>query len=711
MPNVSFIYEGVETTYNCKSNEKIKDIFQIYASRENLDVNKLIFLYNGIDINREKNVEEIINQADKERDAMNILVFKIYEEVVSDNLVKSKDIICPKCQENTFIQIKNFKIHLLGCKNGHNLYNISLEDFENLQNVDLSKIICQSCKTRNKGIIYNNEFYRCFTCNLDLCPDCKTRHAQEHKIINYDKKNYVCNLHRKNYVNFCEDCKENICLSCESSHRNHKLSYFGNILPDDNMDQKLTELKININSLNLIIDEINSKLQNVKKSMGLYYSTFENLIKIYNEENTNYQLMKNINEFMNNNKFIIEKIKKIKTSILNERPSELMNLYYLMNKNKYLNITNDESTIIQDNEESDYKIIIDNGSSSIKFGIGGIEYQTIPEISTCIGYSNGNNGKDKYIIDKGLEQKRDNLTLEYPMNRGIINDWDIMEKLYDNIFYNQLKINTSEHNILLTELPFNSNKNRENLLEYMFEVYNAPCMSLVNQSWLALYAAAKFTGLVVDLSDSYNHFYPIFDEHTNKYIKWSKSGGKDLTEFLYKSLKESGQNIKYLEYAKIVKENCCYTAYDFDEEIKLDKTIEYQLPDSTIIKINDLRYRCPEMLFNGEENESIAKICVDVIQNCKSEEQIKELTQNIVLSGGNSMFKGLPERLTKEIKRLLPYDLVEEVKVIAFPERKNNSFTGGNYLSQVSTFNGWIQKSAYEEEGKTIVHKKCPNLL
>ena len=58
MPNVSFIYEGVETTYNCKSNEKIKDIFQIYASRENLDVNKLIFLYNGIDINREKNLKK-----------------------------------------------------------------------------------------------------------------------------------------------------------------------------------------------------------------------------------------------------------------------------------------------------------------------------------------------------------------------------------------------------------------------------------------------------------------------------------------------------------------------------------------------------------------------------------------------------------------------------------------------------------------------------
>ena len=712
MPNISFNCEGVETTFSCNNNEIMKDIFQNYATRENLDMKKLIFLYNGNEINQEKNLEEIMNGFDKQRDAMNILVVKVYEEVINDNIIKSEDIICPKCQENTFIELKDFKINLHGCKNGHNLYNISLEDFENLQNIDLSKIICNSCMTRNKGIIYNNEFYKCLTCNLDLCPDCKTGHHQQHKIINYDKKNYVCNLHKKNYVNFCEDCKENICLSCEASHKNHKLSYFGNILPDENMNKKLEELKININSLNLTIDEITSKLKKVKKSFGLYLSTFDNLIKIYNEENSNYQLIKNINEFINNNKYIIEQINKVKNSILFEKPSKLINIYYLMNKNKYQNIidinSNDNNTINENNIEGNFDIIIDNGSSSIKYGINTNGEEE--EISTCIGYLNQNNGNKEYFIEKNLEQKRDNFELYYPMDRGIIKDWDIMEKLYDNIFYDKLKVNSSKHNIMITELPFNSKKNRENLLEYLFEVYDAPGVSFMNQSHLALYGAGKFDGLVVDLGDSYNHFYPVFNCHSNKNVRWSKTGGKDITEFLYKSLIESGQNIKYKEYAKILKEKACYVAFDYEEEIQTAETINYQLPDSTVINIKDLRFKCPELLFN-QQDENIAQISYNIIMNCKTWEEKKILVNNIILSGGNSMFNGLPERFKIELKSLLPESLKEEVHIINSPERKNYSFTGGSILTCISTFNNWIKKSIYEEEGKSIVHKICPNII
>ena len=115
MPNISFNCEGVETTFSCNNNEIMKDIFQNYATRENLDMKKLIFLYNGNEINQEKNLEEIMNGFDKQRDAMNILVVKVYEEVINDNIIKSEDIICPKCQENTFIELKDFKINLHGC--------------------------------------------------------------------------------------------------------------------------------------------------------------------------------------------------------------------------------------------------------------------------------------------------------------------------------------------------------------------------------------------------------------------------------------------------------------------------------------------------------------------------------------------------------------------------------------------------------------------
>ena len=564
----------------------------------------------------------------------------------------------------------------------------------------------------------------------NLCPDCKLRHDQNHKIIDYDKKNYICNKHKKNFVKYCENCNEDICLSCESSHRNHKLIYFGDVLPDDKMIKELNELKDNIDSTNIILNEIISKIENVKKNFEIYYNTFDNLIKIYNNENSNYKLIKNINEFINNNKFLIQQINKIKYAYHSERSLHLMRIYNKMNKNKnekinlnsnirIIDVNNSNNIINKNIKENEFKIIIDNGSSSIKFGRSIYEYEyfcsykTVPKISTCIGYLKENNGKDcnlikEYYIGDELEEKRDNFALEYPMERGIIKDWDIMEKLYDNIFFNKLEVNTSEHNVLITELPYNSKKNRENLLEYMFEVYDVPGLYIINQSDLALYAAGKFTGLVVDLGDSYNHFYPIFDGYSTKYAKWSKSAGKDLTEFLYQSLKLSGQNIKYLEYAKIIKEKACYIPLDYKEEIESVKPIEYKLPDSTSINIKDLRIKCPELLFNSDNNDSIAKTCIDIIKGSKLEIQ-KDLMNCIVLSGGNSMFPGLSERLTKEIKFLAPEYLKEEVKFISSPERQYLSFIGGQIVSEISTLK-WIKKNDYEEEGNSIVHKICPNM-
>ena len=97
--------------------------------------------------------------------------------------------------------------------------------------------------------------------------------------------------------------------------------------------------------------------------------------------------------------------------------------------------------------------------------------------------------------------------------------------------------------------------------------------------------------------------------------------------------------------------------------------------------------------------------------NCKTSEEKKILVNNIILSGGNSMFNGLPERFKIELKSLLPESLKEEVHIINPPERKNYSFTGGSILACISTFNNWIKKSIYEEEGKSIVHKICPNII
>ena len=72
------------------------------------------------------------------------------------------------------------------------------------------------------------------------------------------------------------------------------------------------------------------------------------------------------------------------------------------------------------------------------------------------------------------------------------------------------------------------------------------------------------------------------------------------------------------------------------------------------------------------------------------------------------MFNGLPERLSKEIKALVPYSMKEEIKVITPYERKYASWIGGSILSGLSTFEScWITKDEYEEQGASIFHRKC----
>ena len=86
----------------------------------------------------------------------------------------------------------------------------------------------------------------------------------------------------------------------------------------------------------------------------------------------------------------------------------------------------------------------------------------------------------------------------------------------------------------------------------------------------------------------------------------------------------------------------------------------------------------------------------------------KDLCNNIILGGGTSMFNGLAERLTKEVKAIVPDFLKEEVHVIASPERKFATWIGGSILSSISTFESkWITKTEYEESGPAIVHRKC----
>merc|ERR1712232_233013 len=135
----------------------------------------------------------------------------------------------------------------------------------------------------------------------------------------------------------------------------------------------------------------------------------------------------------------------------------------------------------------------------------------------------------------------------------------------------------------------------------------------------------------------------------------------------------------------------------------------YELPDGNVITVGSERFRCPEALFKpsliGLEAVGVHETTFNSIGKCDIDVR-KDLYGNIVLSGGTTMYEGLPERMQKEITALAPTSM--KIKVIAPPERKYSVWIGGSILSSLSTFQQmWISKTEYDESGPSIVHRKC----
>jgi actin-related protein len=109
--------------------------------------------------------------------------------------------------------------------------------------------------------------------------------------------------------------------------------------------------------------------------------------------------------------------------------------------------------------------------------------------------------------------------------------------------------------------------------------------------------------------------------------------------------------------------------------------------------------------FLGKEDGGIHEKTFASIMKCDIDVR-REMYANVILSGGTTMFPGIGERMTKELTALAPATM--KVKVVAPPERKYSVWIGGSVVSSLSTFQQmWITKGEYDEQGPTIVHRKC----
>ncbi|GBG77670.1 hypothetical protein CBR_g24116 [Chara braunii] len=384
-------------------------------------------------------------------------------------------------------------------------------------------------------------------------------------------------------------------------------------------------------------------------------------------------------------------------------------------------------------------IVCDNGSGMVKAGFAGEEAPRVVFPSVVVQSKDGTEesfrvGMDlKSIFAESSDEaqsEQGGIELQYPIKNGIVTDFDLMEKIWRHTFYDELHVEPQDHPVLLTESPLNPRAHREKMIEIMFETFSVPAAYMSIQAVLSLYSTCRMTGIVVDCGDGVTHTAPIFEGYSLPHaVLRLNIGGRDLTDYMRTMLADRGYSFNSrleFEIARAIKEKLCYVALDFQREqdpaeeklgqshrgesSSAEKT--YELPDGNVVSIGSERFRCPEALFNpsliGMECPGIHKTTFTSITKCDVDIK-RVMYENVLLTGGSTMFPGMLERISKELTSMLPStSTIKEVKVDAPANRKYSVWVGGSVLASLNTFQHlWITEEEYRESGPSIVHRRC----
>nr|CAD7442998.1 unnamed protein product [Timema bartmani]CAD7457457.1 unnamed protein product [Timema tahoe] len=373
-------------------------------------------------------------------------------------------------------------------------------------------------------------------------------------------------------------------------------------------------------------------------------------------------------------------------------------------------------------------VVIDNGSGVIKAGFAGDQipkcrfpnYIGRPKhVRVMAGALEG----DLFVGPKA-EEHRGLLSIRYPMEHGIVTDWNDMERIWQYIYSkDQLQTFSEEHPVLLTEAPLNPRRNQEKAAEVFFETFNVPALFVSMQAVLSLSQGSNKPLPVVepgsgdpwllDSGDGVTHAVPIYEGFAMPHsIMRVDIAGRDVSRYLRLLLRKEGVNFRTtaeFEIVRTIKEKACYLANNpLKEETVETEKFQYVLPDGSTLDIGPARFRAPEVLFRpdliGEEYEGIHEVLMYAIR--KSDLDLRKvLYMNIVLSGGSTLFKGFGDRLLSEIRKIAPKEI--KIKISAPQERLYSTWIGGSILASLDTFKKmWISKREYDEEGQRAIHRK-----
>ena len=310
---VRFFYLNRITEILCKSKDKMDTMYGKFVSKLNdgSELNHYIYYYEGNKLGHENTIEE--NKYLSGKSDINITAQK-----------KLRIIKCPKCLCNDcIINLKDYKATYYGCKNNHSFSSI-YDHYINIQKIENSEIRCleQGCQHNQQNYLLG--IYKCLTCkgiikhSQYFCKEHISSHYNDHILVKYDKKNYYCEKHCKEFKKYCFTCHQNICEICEKQHQGDNIASYDLMTPNiNNLKESLTEMDNNLKTLKLVINDIKTSLDNTLRIFKRYHYIAKDIIgkfELFNKDLKNNRILKSLWNLQSSNAKINKELAKIITA-------------------------------------------------------------------------------------------------------------------------------------------------------------------------------------------------------------------------------------------------------------------------------------------------------------------------------------------------------------------------------------------------------------
>ena len=371
-------------------------------------------------------------------------------------------------------------------------------------------------------------------------------------------------------------------------------------------------------------------------------------------------------------------------------------------------------------------IIVDLGSLEIKAGFSG---QETPKLRSpnYIGEIKNKKKYDetqkKHYISEECNKFAGNLNLRFPLQHGVFSYLEDISLIF-NYIYSKLELDEQqikEHPILISEPFHNKDTNREKIAEILFEKMGVSSLIFGFQPLLSLFSTSYTTGVILESGDAITQGCVSYEGYLIPSSCFRCDyGGRDVTNVLKVLINVNNSNFNYnsfinMKIFKNIKEKQCYLKLskedNKDEKIDDFSSIasEFILPDGNKIELGDEKILAPEILFNNKLNFSEYPPFHELVFNSISKADINiknKLYNTVVLSGGNTLFRGMDKKMKNCLQGLAPKHIEIKVRMNSNPQL--SCWNGGNVICSLSSFRKiLVTKNDWTEQGKSILHIKC----